>query len=169
MSIFNRGHLFGLIAAVAIAGCSSTDTATQDEGNTPTTGVSDNQQVNGGPTDGATTLLGQRVVYFDFDKSAIRADAYEALQAHAQYLAGKQGAKIRLEGHADERGTREYNMALGERRAKAVVSFLTANGASGSQFEVVSYGEEKPVADGHEDGSWAQNRRAELVYTAEAP
>ena len=168
MSIFNRGHLFGLIAAVAIAGCSSSqdDTTATDNGasTAPTTSstVSDN---NGG----AVSALSQRVVYFDFDKSAIRADAYETLQAHAQYLGGHAGAKIRVEGHADERGTREYNMALGERRAKAVQSFLTANGAGAAQLEVVSYGEEKPVVDGHDESSWAQNRRAELVYTAEAP
>lgn len=168
MSIFNRGHLFGLIAAVAIAGCSSTEEATQDAGAGTTTTGGDTVQVDNG-SGSAATLLGQRVVYFDFDKSAIRADAYEALQAHAQYLSSHQGSKIRLEGHADERGTREYNMALGERRAKAVVSFLTANGAAGAQFEVVSFGEEKPVADSHEESSWAQNRRAELVYTAEAP
>ena len=167
MSIFNRGHLFGLIAAVAIAGCSSTEEATENTGDTAGTGTTATESATtGGET---SNLLGQRVVYFDFDKSAIRADAYEALQAHAQYLAGKQSATIRIEGHADERGTREYNMALGERRAKAVVSFLTANGAAGTQLEVVSYGEEKPLADGHEEGSWAQNRRAELVYTAEAP
>lgn len=168
MSIFNRGHLFGLIAAVAIAGCSSTEEATEDTGSTAGTAPVATEST-GATTDTASSLLSQRVVYFDFDKSAIRADAYETLQAHAQYLANHQSATIRLEGHADERGTREYNMALGERRAKAVVSFLTANGAAGSQLEVVSYGEEKPLADGHEEGSWAQNRRAELVYTAEAP
>lgn len=168
MSIFNRGHLFGLIAAVAIAGCSSTEEATEGTDTAPVAGGTGTEVVDQTPST-ASSLLSQRVVYFDFDKSAIRADAYETLQAHAQYLANHQGATIRLEGHADERGTREYNMALGERRAKAVVSFLTANGAAGSQFEVVSYGEEKPLADGHEEGSWAQNRRAELVYTAEAP
>lgn len=168
MSIFNRGHLFGLIAAVAIAGCSSTEEATEGTDTTPVAGGTSTEVVEQAPST-ASSLLSQRVVYFDFDKSAIRADAYETLQAHAQYLANHQGATIRLEGHADERGTREYNMALGERRAKAVVSFLTANGAAGSQLEVVSYGEEKPLADGHEEGSWAQNRRAELVYTAEAP
>lgn len=168
MSIFNRGHLFGLIAAVAIAGCSSTEEATEDTGATTGTGTTAVDTASS-DTSAASNLLSQRVVYFDFDKSAIRADAYEALQAHAQYLSGKQSATIRIEGHADERGTREYNMALGERRAKAVVSFLTANGAAGTQLEVVSYGEEKPLADGHEEGSWAQNRRAELVYTAEAP
>lgn len=170
MSIFNRGHLFALITAVAVAGCSSTTEESTSAESGVTSGTTTGQ-VDGATTDtsAAASLLGQRVVYFDFDKSAIRADAYEALQAHAQYLSGHPNAKIRLEGHADERGTREYNMALGERRAKSVVSFLTANGASGAQFEVVSFGEERPAVDGHEEGSWAQNRRAELVYTAEAP
>lgn len=168
MSIFNRGHLFALIAAVAITGCSSSgsdETATETSNGTTAPASSESASASSA----AASLLAQRVVYFDFDKSAIRADAYESLQAHAQYLAGKPGAKIRIEGHADERGTREYNMALGERRAKAVVSFLTANGAGAGQLDVVSYGEEKPAADGHDETSWTQNRRAELVYTAEAP
>ncbi|CBL46867.1 Bacterial outer membrane protein, OmpA [gamma proteobacterium HdN1] len=169
MSIFNRGHLFGLIAAVAIAGCSSSaeDTTAVDEG----AGTAVVAPVTSTTDTGASTssILSQRVVYFDFDKSAVRADAYEILQAHAQYLSSHAGARIRIEGHADERGTREYNMALGERRAKAVQSFLNANGAGAGQLEVVSYGEENPIALGHDEASWAQNRRSELVYTSEAP
>jgi len=167
MSIFNRGHLFALIAAVAITGCSSTSEDTDTAANSGAGAVS--QPVADGAASAAANLLAQRVVYFDFDKSAIRPDSEESLRAHAAYLASKPGAKVRLEGHADERGTREYNMALGERRAKAVVTFLTANGAGAAQLEVVSYGEERPAVDGHDEGSWAQNRRAELVYTAEAP
>jgi len=169
MSIFNRGHLFALIAAVAITGCSSSasdETATETS-NSSTGGAS--TSTSSSTSNAASSLLGQRVVFFDFDKATIRPDAQEALVAHAQYLTGHGGSKVRIEGHADERGTREYNMALGERRAKAVVSFLTANGASAAQLDVVSYGEEKPAAEGHDEGSWSQNRRAELVYTAEAP
>jgi len=165
MSIFNRGHLVALIAAAAIAGCSSSSTDQNSGASTAASAASSAKA----SSDSASNLLSQRVVYFDFDKSAIRADAYESLQAHAKYLADHSGAKIRVEGHADERGTREYNMALGERRAKAVLSFLTANGASAAQLDVVSYGEEKPAATGHDEASWTQNRRAELVYTAVAP
>jgi len=168
MSIFNRGHLFALIAAVAITGCSSTSEETQPAANTGGGGAV-SQPVADGNTSAANNLLSQKVVYFDFDKAAIRPDSEEALRAHAAFLASKAGAKVRVEGHADERGTREYNMALGERRAKAIVTFLTANGANAGQLEVVSYGEERPAVDGHDEGSWSQNRRGELVYTAEAP
>lgn len=160
MSIFNRGHLFGLIAAVAIAGCSSTEEATEDAGASAGTGTTATESVStGGET---SNLLSQRVVYFDFDKSAIRADAYEALQAHAQYLANHQGSTIRIEGHADERGTREYNMALGERRANAVRDYMVANGIASFRIETISYGEERPVAYGSGEANWAQNRRVEL-------
>ena len=112
--------------------------------------------------------VGDRV-YFETDSVELTQQAQAILDKQAQWLAQYPRYTITMEGHADERGTREYNMALGERRAKAVVSFLTANGANAGQLEVVSYGEEKPAADGHEESSWTQNRRAELVYTAEAP
>lgn len=113
--------------------------------------------------------LSTTVFYFDFDQATIKSDALEALRAHAQYLNTNPSAMIRLEGHADERGTREYNVALGERRGNAVAKYLRLNGVSGSQMEVISYGEEKPVAYGHDDQSWSANRRVELVYTAGQP
>jgi peptidoglycan-associated lipoprotein len=105
------------------------------------------------------------VFYFDFDKTVIHADAFEDLSAHAKYLASHPDTRLVLEGHADERGTREYNMALGERRAKAVSRFLTVQGAGSNQIEVVSYGEERPAMMGHDEGSWSQNRRVELKYS----
>ena len=110
-----------------------------------------------------------RVIYFAFDKSDIPSAAYATLKAHAQYLAGNASAKLIMEGHADERGTPEYNVALAERRAKSVVNFLVLNGAKASQFEVVSYGEEKPAELGSDELSWAKNRRAFLNYTAGQP
>ena len=108
-------------------------------------------------------LLAQRVVYFDFDSSVVHDDSMPMLTAHAQYLSNN-GSNITLEGHADERGTREYNLALGERRADAVRRVLLANGVAASQIKVVSYGEERPAALGHNEDAWALNRRAELVY-----
>ena len=93
----------------------------------------------------------------------------EHLRAHAQHLNTNPNAMVRLEGHADERGTREYNVALGERRGNAVAKYLRLNGVSASQMEVISYGEEKPVAYGHDEQSWAANRRVELVYTSGQP
>jgi peptidoglycan-associated lipoprotein len=104
------------------------------------------------------------VFYFDFDKSIVRPEAREALAKHAQFLMDNPDARIVLEGHADERGTREYNMALGERRAKAIMRYLTIQGVAASQIETVSFGEEVPVAFGHDDSSWQLNRRVEVRY-----
>jgi peptidoglycan-associated lipoprotein len=102
--------------------------------------------------------------YFDFDTSEIKPDARDVLVAHARYLADNPRQQVRLEGHADERGTKEYNLALGERRANAVQRFLIVNGASRGQIETVSYGEEKPAVRGSTESAWAQNRRVELVF-----
>ena len=109
-------------------------------------------------------LLAQRVVYFDFDSSVVHDDAMSMLRAHAEYLSNNNGTIITVEGHCDERGTREYNIALGERRADAVRRILMANGVAASQIKIISYGEERPAALGHNEDAWAQNRRAELVY-----
>ncbi|WP_339799697.1 peptidoglycan-associated lipoprotein Pal [uncultured Marinobacter sp.] len=102
--------------------------------------------------------------YFDFDTAEIKPEARDVLAAHARYLANNPGRSVRLEGHTDERGTGEYNMALGERRANAVQRFMVVNGASREQIETVSYGEEKPAVMGSGESSWAQNRRVELVF-----
>ncbi|WP_027857042.1 peptidoglycan-associated lipoprotein Pal [Marinobacterium jannaschii] len=107
----------------------------------------------------------QTVFYFDFDKSSVQAQGLADLERHAQFLAANPAVGVRLEGHADERGTREYNIALGERRAKAVARVMMVNGVSASQIETISYGEEKPAVLGHNDQSWAENRRVELKYS----
>jgi peptidoglycan-associated lipoprotein len=108
-------------------------------------------------------LLAQRVVYFDFDSSVVHDDSMPMLKAHAEHLVSN-GTTITVEGHCDERGTREYNIALGERRADAVRRILLANGVSASQIKIVSYGEERPAALGHDEQAWAMNRRSELMY-----
>jgi peptidoglycan-associated lipoprotein len=108
--------------------------------------------------------LSRRLIQFDFDRDTIRPEYITLLEAHARYLAYNAGARVRLEGHADERGTREYNLALGERRAQAVRRVLTLNGVRDNQLEVISYGEEMPVAFAQTEEAWAQNRRVELVY-----
>lgn len=113
--------------------------------------------------------LGVKTFHFDYDSSSIPSKDYTALRAHAAYLSKNAGARVRVEGHTDERGTREYNLALGERRAKAVAVFLTSNGAKSNQLEVISYGEENPVASGESESAWAQNRRVELEYTSGKP
>lgn len=103
----------------------------------------------------------ETVFYFDFDQATLSADTRAALDAQAAFLKGSD-SKIRLEGHADERGTRDYNMALGERRANAVANYLIINGVERYRVEVISYGEERPVASGSDDSSYAKNRRVEL-------
>ena len=120
-----------------------------------------------GPGDLDTdACLRQRVVYFDFDQDTLRPEFQAAMACHAKYLRDRPSARISLEGNADERGSREYNMGLGERRGNAVSSALQANGGSGSQLTVVSYGEERPTCTESNEDCWAKNRRVEIVYTA---
>jgi peptidoglycan-associated lipoprotein len=109
-------------------------------------------------------LRREHIVYFDFDKSVVRDEFAEMLQAHAAYLRDNSNVKLLIEGHADERGTPEYNIALGERRAKAVSKYLVGLGVLESQISIVSYGEEKPIDFSHSEEAWEKNRRAVLVY-----
>jgi peptidoglycan-associated lipoprotein len=106
----------------------------------------------------------QGIFYFDFDQAIVKRDGHMELNRHANAMKGDSSLRARLEGHGDERGTREYNLALGERRANAIRAYLVAQGVSSMQVEVISYGEEKPVSGGHNDASWAMNRRVEIVY-----
>lgn len=114
-----------------------------------------------GPLEG---MLARRVVFFDFDSSEIRGEGTEIVGAHARHLAGNPNLKVRLEGHTDERGSREYNIGLGERRAQAVRRALMLQGAGEAQLSTVSYGEERPSAAGSDESAWSQNRRVEIIY-----
>ena len=109
--------------------------------------------------------LRQRVVYFDLDQSTIKPQFEAAIACHAKYLQDRPDAQMTLDGNADERGSREYNLGLGERRGNAVESALEAAGASASQITVVSHGEEQPVCREHNESCWQKNRRVEIVYT----
>jgi len=109
-------------------------------------------------------LLATKVVYFDFDSSEIKGTGTDVVAAHAKYLAGHPNMRVRLEGHTDERGSREYNIGLGERRAQSVRRALLLQGAADAQISTVSYGEERPAAPGHDEAAWAKNRRVEIVY-----
>ena len=105
-----------------------------------------------------------RTVYFDFDKSEVKEEGRVVVDSHSGYLKGNRGAKVVLEGHCDERGSREYNVGLGERRSQAVRRLMLFQGVSDNQLETVSYGEERPAVVGHNEAAWSKNRRVEIVY-----
>jgi len=116
--------------------------------------------------DNADSLLSQRVIYFEFDRSNVRSQFRPIIEAHAGYLRANPSARVILEGHADERGSREYNLGLGERRGSSVQELLRAGNVPSGQIEVVSYGEERPVCRESSEDCWQRNRRVEIVYTA---
>jgi peptidoglycan-associated lipoprotein len=109
-------------------------------------------------------LLAKRVIYFDFDSSEIKGEGTDIVGAHAKYLASHPTARVRLEGHTDDRGSREYNIGLGERRAQSVRRALLLQGATEAQLSTVSYGAERPAVAGHDETAWSKNRRVEVVY-----
>ncbi|MWV11313.1 peptidoglycan-associated lipoprotein Pal [Pseudomonas sp. R-28-1W-6] len=157
---FGKFAALGLALAVAV-GCSSKGGDNAGEGAVdPNAGYNANGNVDGSLSEEAA-LRAITTFYFEYDSSDLKPEAMRALDVHAKDLKGN-GARVVLEGHTDERGTREYNMALGERRANAVQRYLVLQGVSPAQLELVSYGEERPVATGSEEQSWAQNRRVEL-------
>lgn len=130
-----------------------------------TSGAAGAGAFQGDALDDPASPLSTRVIYFEFDSSEIKPEYQQLLQTHGQYLAAHPEARLAIEGHTDERGTREYNLALGERRADAVKRVLVLDGALAEQVESVSFGEEKPVYTGSDDAGMTENRRAELNYT----
>jgi len=116
------------------------------------------------PLNDANSLLSKRSVFYPFDADSVPSGDKAIIQAHAQYLADNPNRSVRVEGNADERGSSEYNLALGQRRANGVKKMLLLGGAKASQIESVSFGEEKPRATGHDESAWSQNRRTDIVY-----
>jgi len=187
----NKIVLAFAVSAAIMSGCTSTDEKQGSlidgelnaDNNALTRGVSDGSSVSGeqfganGLNDGGHGLsrlgpeftdpanpLSKLTVYFMYDSSQIQQDFIPVLAAHAQYLMSHPGQRVILEGHADERGSREYNIALGEQRAKSVYRMMKVQGVSGNQLEIVSYGEEKPATDGMGEAAWQLNRRVEIAY-----
>lgn len=173
--------ILSLLAALFLSACGSTPTENDADMAAPiddpygatgggatdsasTMGASDAAAWAGSPLDNPNSPLSTRVIYFEFDSSDIRREFRPVLRAHAEYLAANPGLALTLEGHADERGSREYNIALGERRAEAVKRVMLAEGAAPGQMATVSYGEERPAALGSDDASMALNRRVEMRY-----
>jgi peptidoglycan-associated lipoprotein len=122
----------------------------------------------GDPLKDPNSPLAKRSVYFDFDSNSVKDEYRNMITAHSRYMTGdKREARMRIEGNCDERGSREYNLALGQRRAEAVKKVMTVLGVQDGRIETISYGEEKPKAMGHDESSWAQNRRADIKYAGE--
>jgi len=183
-----RKWIIGALVVAALAGCSST--GTQDaapveerppaEGTAPTTGATTSGASTAGVSGtaaGATagpnahkdpkSILAKRSVYFDYDQFVIKDEYKATVEAHAKYLQANRGLRIIVQGNTDERGTREYNIALGQKRADAVKKLMMVLGASEAQIETVSFGKEKPRMEGHDESSWAENRRGDIVYAGE--
>ena len=169
------------LAALAVAGCAKdTSNAQIEERSTARPGTGGSTQpstsqtrpttpdnVGGNPLTDPSSPLSKRSVYFDFDSNEVKDEYRSLLQAHARYIADHRDAHVRIEGNTDERGSREYNLALGQRRAEAVKRVMTVMGADGSRIETISYGEEKPKSPGHDETAWAENRRADIKYAGE--
>jgi peptidoglycan-associated lipoprotein len=165
--------LLGLLSACA-------STSDKGQGAASVEDKSLGQQAAGASTQGAqqqgmamdplkdpSNILSKRSVYFDYDSYSVKNEYKLMVEAHAQYLKQNAKAKAFIQGNADERGSREYNLALGQKRAESVRKVMNVLGVSDDQIETVSFGEEKPKAEGRDEDSWAQNRRADIVYQGE--
>jgi peptidoglycan-associated lipoprotein len=173
--------LLVMVALVTLVGCTSSPTreggaevseqstgvgghSDGDGSGTSTAAASQGTDWYGDPLEDPNSPLANRIIYFDYDQSTVRMEYLDVVRAHAQYLAANPQVSVRLEGHADERGSREYNLGLGEKRANAIRNLMMAEGVADSQLVVVSYGEERPAAYEHNEEAWAMNRRVELIY-----
>lgn len=169
-----------LLLAGLLAGCASTEPAKEQ----PRAAVEDRTAAPAAGGEGAArpltppttavnpltdpnNILSKRSIYFDYDSDAIKPEFRPIIEAHARYLVEHKSAKVFLQGNADERGSREYNLALGQRRADAVRKMMSVLGVPESQMESVSFGEEKPRATCHDESCWSQNRRVDIVYQGE--
>ncbi len=188
-----RNWIMGALFVALVAGCSSnpqqpapveeqSPTAAPAPGATggATTGGAGTGGVTGSPGGGAaangaagnplrdpSNILSKRSVYFDFDSSAVKDDYRGLIEAHARWLQSHRDARVTIQGNTDERGSREYNIALGQRRADAVRQMMRVLGAQDQQIETVSFGKEKPRNPGHDEAAWAENRRADILYAGE--
>ncbi|MCL4790455.1 MAG: peptidoglycan-associated lipoprotein Pal [Gammaproteobacteria bacterium] len=167
-----------LLTVALLAACAGPSKSTVDENaassagaqtGAVSSGVSDSGAGQGGAM-GGSALGGpgasqeNRVIYFEFDRFDVKSEYNAVLQAHGKYLSANPVSRVRLEGHADERGSREYNIGLGEKRAQAVRNVLLLQGAASDQISTVSYGEERPAVTGDDEEAWTLNRRVEIVY-----
>ena len=177
MKIFR--YLLPLLVSSFLVSCGSNEVKTDDasssaaesasnsrslDSESSSVGIEDPQGVMLDALDDPENPLTVRVIYFEYDSAEVEQDSLDAVRSHGQYLSVNTGRLLRLEGHADERGTREYNLALGESRAKTVRDLLILEGAQPDQIEVVSFGEERPAVFGSDEATLQKNRRVEIVY-----
>jgi peptidoglycan-associated lipoprotein len=162
-----------VMSGLALAACKSKPPTLPDASNPPEesgaqTGATTDSSVERGPDANQALLDSAKqsgtIIYFDYDRAEIKPEFVPIVTAHAKYLNASNGNKVRLEGHSDERGSREYNIGLGERRAQAVRRALMLQGVTETQITTVSYGEERPAVQGSDESAYAKNRRVELVY-----
>jgi peptidoglycan-associated lipoprotein len=149
--------------AAAPAAVSGTQAAPRTGSTAPKSPLGQRPSQAGAQT-GLKGVPGQRSVYYDFDRADVKPEFRPTIEAHARYLRDNADAHVTIEGNGDERGSREYNLALGQKRAEAVQRMMRLSGAADGQIEAVSFGEEKPKALGHDEASWAENRRSDVVY-----
>jgi len=123
--------------------------------------------IAGNPLRDPSNILSKRSVFFEYDSNLVKDEYRGMVQAHSRYMGDTRDSRIRIEGNCDERGSREYNLALGQRRAESVKKMMTVLGVSDGRIETISYGEEKPMATGHDEQAWSQNRRADIKYAGE--
>jgi peptidoglycan-associated lipoprotein len=179
-----RNLFSAALVAVVLAGCQSTPTTDSaapidDKSATATTpggastsgtsgtGVSGMSSGSSNPLRDPNNILSKRSVYFDFDSYVVRDEFKPLVEAHGRYLQSNRSARMTIQGNADERGSHEYNLALGQRRADAVKRMMVLLGAGDGQVETVSFGKEKPRNPGHDEVAWAENRRDDMVYAGE--
>ena len=186
-----RKWIIAAFVIAAFAGCSSTGTEdaapTEDKAPTataPGTGAATSGATTSGATTGAVSgtpagsipasalkdprnILSKRSIYFDYDQFTVKDEYKPIVEAHAKYLQANRGARAIIQGNTDERGTREYNIALGQKRADAVKKLMQLLGATEIQIETVSFGKERPRREAHDEASWAENRRSDIVHAGE--
>jgi peptidoglycan-associated lipoprotein len=168
-----------LLLTLLVAACASTEpakpvpveskvpTATMAPPATPTTLPTSQPAIEVNPLKDPNNILSRRSVFFDYDSNVVKDEFRAMIQAHAKYLVEHRGASVRLEGNTDERGSREYNLALGQRRADAVKKIMVVLGVPETNVETISFGEEKPRASGHDEPAWSQNRRSDIIHQGE--
>ena len=168
-----RKVAFSLMVAVLLAGCASDKeqkgAAVEERKPTvePVAKPVVEKPIVGNPLKDPGNILSKRSIFFDYDSSIVKDEFKPLVTAHARYLAQNADAKMTIQGNTDERGSREYNIALGQRRADSVKQMMLLLGAREAQIETVSFGEEKPHAEGHDESAWSQNRRDDIVYPGE--